>query len=101
MSDYGSQPWLKDSSYQQYVLDIIPQANYCQRDRDCYLVPSRCPYGCCVYVNRDEQGMVAYLMEKDAKPPCQHKCERCPTSVCRENKCVPSTQKFKKFRIIS
>ena len=86
------------SNYQHYVMNVIPQTNYCRKDRDCRIAIARCPYGCCIYVNRDQLAMVNYLMEQSHQR-CYYDCARCPLPVCRNNVCVAENRRVNRFRM--
>lgn len=64
----------------------IKKANYCEIDSDCVDVGGKCPFGCYVYVNKNEVEKISKLIESyDSN--CIYGCVLCKTVVCQDNKC--------------
>jgi len=55
------------------VEEQVVEANYCATKSDCVLVASKCPFGCAVFVNKDEARRMKGLIE--AYPSeCMYSC---------------------------
>ena len=64
----------------------IKRANYCDIDSDCADAGGKCPFGCWVYVNRNEANRISELINSfDSR--CVYGCVLCPMAVCKDNKC--------------
>lgn len=64
----------------------IEKANYCNIDSDCVDVGGECPFGCWVYVNKNEVNRISELISSfDSK--CVYGCLFCPISICENSKC--------------
>lgn len=75
-------PNIKESK----IKSAIEKANYCEVDSDCVDAGGRCPFGCYVYVNKNEVGKISKLIETyDSN--CVYGCMLCPTAICENNKC--------------
>jgi hypothetical protein len=64
----------------------IEKANYCEIDSDCVDVGGKCPFGCYIYVNKNEVSEISSLVESfDSN--CVYGCLACPTVTCENKKC--------------
>jgi len=64
----------------------IKKANYCNVNSDCVNAGGKCPFGCWVYVNKNEVARVSELINSfDSN--CVYGCVSCPTAVCENKKC--------------
>jgi len=70
-----------------YVEREIDKANYCQVASDCQLLEPKCPFGCAIYVNKENAGKInGLLMNYDST--CIYSCIS-TTPTCENNKCRP------------
>ena len=66
----------------------IEKANYCDVYSDCVDAGGKCPFGCWVYVNKNEVSKISELINSfDSR--CVYGCLSCPTASCENNKCKP------------
>ncbi len=74
-----------------YIKNEIEKANYCEVKKDCVNVNGKCPFGCYVYVNKNEAARIKSLIASfDSN--CMHDCIHCPDVECKNNKCKPVCQ---------
>ncbi len=64
----------------------INKANYCEVDSDCVDAGGKCPFGCWVYVNKNEVTKISELIY-NFESNCVYDCVNCPTAVCLDKKC--------------
>ena len=64
----------------------ITKANYCEVDSDCVDAGGKCPFGCYVYVNKNEVNRISQLIQS-FNSMCFQGCLACPTVICENNKC--------------
>lgn len=75
-------PRIKESN----IKSAIEKANYCEVDSDCVDAGGKCPFGCYVYVNKNEVRQISELIQSyDSN--CVYGCVMCPTAICENNKC--------------
>jgi hypothetical protein len=75
-------PQMKESK----IKSAIEKANYCESDSDCVDAGGKCPFGCYVYVNKNEVGKISQLIESyDSK--CVYGCITNPKVICENKKC--------------
>ena len=75
-------PKIKESS----IKSEIEKANYCNVDSDCLDAGGKCPFGCWVYVNKNEVNRISELIDS-YNSKCIYSCVSCPTAICENNKC--------------
>lgn len=75
----GREPRIVDK--EPVVMKEIERANFCQKDGDCAIVGSKCPFGCNIVVNKDHADRIGFIMES-YKSNCIYNC------VAAEPKCV-------------
>lgn len=64
----------------------IEKANYCVVDSDCIDAGGKCPFGCYVFVNKNEVNKISELIQSyDSK--CVYNCVSKSKVVCENNKC--------------
>lgn len=64
----------------------IEKANYCEVDFDCADAGGKCPFGCYVYVNKNEVGHISRLIQSyDSN--CVYGCVSNSTVICENKKC--------------
>ena len=66
----------------------IERANYCSIKEDCVRVEAKCPIGCEVYVNKEEESNIRNIFDS-FKERCMYTCARASEIECRNNKCEP------------
>jgi len=64
----------------------IEKANYCEVESDCVNVGAKCPFGCYIYVNKNEVEQISKLIQS-YNSNCIYSCILCPTVICDNNKC--------------
>jgi hypothetical protein len=65
----------------------IEKANYCEIDSDCIDAGGKCPFGCFVYVNKNEVEKISNLIQSyDSK--CIYGCVLESNVKCENNKCI-------------
>jgi hypothetical protein len=84
-----SQNW--PSQDKSYIVKEIEKANYCTTKEDCVDVGRKCPFGCYIYVNKDEVGRIRSLLDS-YKSTCMFDCAYCPGVECKDKKCEPVCQ---------
>lgn len=68
------------------IKSAIEEANYCEVDSDCVDAGGKCPFGCYVYVNKNEVDKISKLIQSyDSK--CIYGCVSSSTVVCENRKC--------------
>lgn len=73
-------------SEESNIKSAIEKANYCEIDSDCVDAGGKCPFGCYVYVNKNEAEQISKLIQSyDSK--CVYGCASKPEVVCKNNKC--------------
>jgi hypothetical protein len=71
-----------------YINNEIEKANYCDVKEDCVSTGSKCPFGCYIYVNKNEVNRIKNLISS-FKSNCVYNCMYCPDVECKNNKCEP------------
>jgi len=75
-------PKIKESN----IKSAIEKANYCEVDSDCVDAGGKCPFGCYVYVNKNEVEQISKLIESyDSR--CIYSCVSLSEVVCENNRC--------------
>lgn len=75
-------PKLKESS----IKSTIEKANYCEVDSDCVDAGGKCPFGCFVYVNKNEVEKISNLIQS-YESKCVYGCVSESTVTCEDSKC--------------
>lgn len=83
ISVFLSYPKIKES----YIKNEIKLANYCDIDSDCVDAGGKCPFGCYVYVNKNEVERISSLIGL-SDPKCVYGCLLCEEVKCENNKCI-------------
>lgn len=82
ISIFLSFPKIKESN----IKFAIDKANYCEVDSDCVDAGGKCPFGCYVYVNKNEVEQISRLIQSyDSK--CIYGCVSNTTVACENKKC--------------
>ena len=68
------------------IISAIEKANYCQVDSDCIDVGGKCPFGCYIYVNKNEVEQISKLI-KSYSSKCVYDCISTSKVACENNKC--------------
>lgn len=76
-------PTLKEKNIKNEII----KANYCEEDSDCVNVGSKCPFGCWIYVNKNEVEKISNLIDK-YNSNCVYGCLLCDNVKCEDKKCV-------------
>lgn len=71
---------------EKYIRFQIKGAGYCTDRFDCTAVKSSCPFGCNIYVNRDEKEKVQDLIDT-APRKCEYRCPVAEEIICKQNRC--------------
>lgn len=72
---------------EQYIKKEINEANYCQVVSDCQMVTeSKCPFGCYVFVNKNESTRIGELLE-EYESNCAYSCIEFKGVECVSNSC--------------
>lgn len=71
-----------------YIKYEIKKANYCDTKDDCVFAGGGCPFGCYIYVNKNERDRIKNLVES-FNSKCVYGCLYCPDFECKDNKCEP------------
>ena|SRR3989338_5127630 len=74
------------SRSKSYIQQEIVKANYCETNEDCVSAGGQCPFGCYIYVNKNEVSRIKNLISS-YKSNCIYDCMYCPTVECKNNKC--------------
>jgi len=64
----------------------LVKANYCETASDCVDVGAKCPFGCYLYVNKDEASRIRPMVE-GFQSTCQYACIAIKGVECVQNKC--------------
>lgn len=82
ISIFLSMPKIKESN----IKSEIEKANYCEVASDCVDAGGKCPFGCYVYVNKNEVEQISKLIQSyDSK--CVYGCLSKTEVICENNKC--------------
>lgn len=79
---------LSCSKSESYIKSKIEEANYCNTKEDCVNVGNKCPFGCYVYVNKNEADKISNLVNS-YKSNCIYACIPCLDVECKNNRCEP------------
>jgi len=64
----------------------IKKANYCEINSDCIDAGGKCPFGCYVYVNKNEVDKISNLIQS-FNSKCVYGCISNSTVICEDNVC--------------
>lgn len=78
--------WRSPRIEELYIKNQISKANYCTVDSDCVDAGRKCPFGCWLYVNKNEVSGISGLVSS-FDSTCIYSCLACPTAVCENNQC--------------
>ncbi len=73
-------------TYENYIRGQIEKANYCEKKEECVNAGSKCPFGCYIYVNKNEVDRIKYLIVSYPME-CLYDCMMCRDAECKDNKC--------------
>jgi len=88
-------PGLKRS----YIKNEIYKASYCKVDSDCQALEPKCPFGCAIYVNKENADRISELL-KSYDSNCVYSCIETRPS-CENNRCQYVTKDQTKLNIKS
>jgi len=71
---------------QNYIFKEIDRANYCEKNSDCSLLPSSCPFGCFVAVNKAEVKRIDSLINS-YQSNCIYSCIKAKGTKCIDKRC--------------
>lgn len=71
---------------QNYIFKEIDRANYCEKNSDCSLLPSSCPFGCFVAVNKAEVKRIDSLINS-YQSDCIYSCIKAKRAKCIDKRC--------------
>lgn len=71
-----------------YVDWRLNEANYCEVKEDCINLGSKCPFGCYIYVNSEEEEKMNNLLNS-FESKCIYGCEQCLDVECVSGECQP------------
>jgi|SRR3989344_4153911 len=72
---------------ERHIKKEIIKANYCEVASDCQMVAqSQCPFGCNIYVNKNETARVGELLES-YESKCEYLCIEFKGVDCINNRC--------------
>ena len=74
------------SPSEKYINNEIEKANYCNTKYDCVNAGDKCPFGCYVFVNKNEITKIKNLIDS-YKSNCIYSCAVCEAD-CKNNKCA-------------
>ncbi len=69
-----------------HIKDEIEKANYCKIKDDCVLAGSKCPFGCHIFVNKNEEEKISGLID-NYQTTCMYACVELKDYGCVNNKC--------------
>ena len=76
---------------EQGIKDELARANRCETADDCAWIGSKCPFGCEIYVHRDEAAAMKALVDGfDAQ--CVYGCMQTFGVECKDRRCEPVLQ---------
>lgn len=70
---------------EQLIKKQIEQSKYCYEDRDCTVIPTVCPFGCCHAVNKQETNNI-YQSWNRHRGRCTYSCPPCGKAICVKSK---------------
>jgi hypothetical protein len=73
---------------EEQIKEEIVKANYCQTTDDCVDVGGKCPFGCYIFVNKDEAATIRPLVE-NYPSQCEYSCIAISGVQCIDNACRP------------
>ena len=76
------------SPSEESITQKLFEANRCATAADCTLIGSECPFGCNIYVYKDEVDRMKSLIDGFASN-CMYKCPASLDVECRQGKCMP------------
>ena len=78
--------FLTPSLSEEYIRNRIDKANYCNTKDDCERVNSKCPFGCHIFVNKNEVDGINRLINLYPRT-CLYRCRVLKDFDCIDNKC--------------
>ena len=69
------------------IKNEINKANYCSINSDCQDAGGKCPFGCYIFVNKNEVEKTSKLINS-YNSNCVYDCVGNITPICKNNKCV-------------
>jgi hypothetical protein len=78
--------FLLPKSKEVSIKSAIEKANYCEVDFDCVDAGGKCPFGCYVYVNKNEVEKITELIQLYTSN-CVYDCVSNSLVVCENKKC--------------
>ena len=72
---------------EDYIRNEIEKANYCSSKDDCVLAGSKCPFGCHIFVNKNEKDKISDLIE-GYQGTCLYACVELKDYNCIDKKCA-------------
>ncbi len=73
---------------EQRIKTALEEANVCERQEDCALIGSKCPFGCEIYVHRDRADELKPLVDNFASS-CVYGCIQTFGVECVQHRCEP------------
>ena len=73
---------------EDYIKNEIEKANHCNTKQDCIDAGGKCPFGCYVYVNKNEVDRISNLISS-YRSNCIYSCILCQDVACENNMCEP------------
>lgn len=74
-------------SQEEQIKSEIDKANYCELNSDCVDAGGKCPFGCYVFVNKNEVEKISKLIE-EYYSKCVYGCVGNISAYCENRKCV-------------
>jgi len=71
-----------------YIKREIDKANYCSAKEDCVDVGGQCPFGCYVFVNKNEAQRIGAMITS-FESTCVYSCMALKDFDCISGKCQP------------
>lgn len=80
----------KQNFTEAYVKEKIASANYCETKVDCLLIIGKCPFGCYLLININEESKVESLLKRSPSYCDNNNCpNNWPDFDCIEGQCKP------------
>jgi hypothetical protein len=77
------------SGEEEKIKQAIEKAKYCKQKEDCVKIPSQCPFGCWVVVNKNESERIQGMIDS-YESECVYGCVELKGYDCIDNKCIAS-----------
>ncbi len=77
--------------HESNIKEEIEDANYCNVKEDCVSFAGKCPFGCYISVNVDEEDRIRELVEsyQPKSSSCEYSCAYCTVTDCINGRCSP------------